>query len=284
MSDNKINFTSWEAAVEWLINQQDQKELVEACYYDRPASKAAERFWRSSEWCELRKYFPQKKGTALDVGAGMGIASYALAKDGWKTTALEPDGSSLVGAGAIRNLAEENNIVINIEQTLGEKLPLPDNSFDLVHARQVLHHSEDLGGFCQEMHRVLAPQGVFVATREHVISNVGQLQVFLKNHPLHRYYGGENAYELAVYKKALIDAGFRIRLILGPLESVINYAPLTEEALYEEIVSRASSYPGGHRLFKFLFSTIAKVFDLTVLSRLDRRPGRLFTFICIKGN
>ena len=48
-----------------------------------------------------------QRGQALDVGAGRGIASYALAREGFTVTVLEPDDSHLVGAGAIRSLAEE---------------------------------------------------------------------------------------------------------------------------------------------------------------------------------
>ena len=92
---------SWEQAVEWLRNQPEKNDLVKACYFDDPLVDAAERFYQSLEWTELRKLFPIKKGRALDLGAERGIASYALAKDDWQVSALEPDPSDLVGAGAI---------------------------------------------------------------------------------------------------------------------------------------------------------------------------------------
>ena len=48
---------------------------------------------------------------ALDLGAGRGISSYALAREGWQVTALEPDPSMLIGAGAIRSLVAKKAMV-----------------------------------------------------------------------------------------------------------------------------------------------------------------------------
>src|SRR5680860_1865369 len=132
-------FGSWEDAVEWLVAQPEQQELVKACYYDRPAYLAAERFWKSDEWRAVCRILPVPCGTALDVGAGNGIASFALAKDGWETTALEPDPSKKVGGGAIHALAEDMGLKITVIQEFGEQLPFPDATFDVIHARQVLH-------------------------------------------------------------------------------------------------------------------------------------------------
>jgi tRNA1(Val) A37 N6-methylase TrmN6 len=44
---------------------------------------------------------------AVDIGAGNGIASFALARDDWQTVAIELHSSDLVVAGAIRQLARE---------------------------------------------------------------------------------------------------------------------------------------------------------------------------------
>src|SRR6202040_1201267 len=123
-----------------------------------------------------------------------GISSYALARDGWRVTALEPDPSDVVGAGAIEQLAAVSNLPIEVVRDWGETLPFADATFDLVYGRQVLHHARDLRTLCAEMGRVLKSGGTFLATREHVIFRDADLAVFLAEHPLHRLYGGENAY------------------------------------------------------------------------------------------
>jgi ubiquinone/menaquinone biosynthesis C-methylase UbiE len=198
-------FRTWEQAVEWLLEQPDKEDLVKACYYDRPVKRAAERFWNSEEWQATRTLLQSSVGKVLDVGAGSGISSFALAKDGWQTTALEPDSSHTVGAGAIRSLSNEYNLSIEVVQSYGEQLPFSDFTFDLIYARQALHHANDLNQLCKELFRVLKPGGTLLTVREHVISSPKQLEAFLNQHPLHQLYGGENAYTLSQYKAALSD-------------------------------------------------------------------------------
>jgi SAM-dependent methyltransferase len=273
--------SAWEDAVEWLRSQPDKQDLVRNAYYDDPLIAAARRYWESREWDEVRKLLGSTRGQALDVGAGRGIASYALAREGFAVTALEPDGSRLVGAGAIRSLAEESALPITVVQEFSEHLPFDDCQFDIVFARAVLHHTSNLHSACREFFRVLKPGGRLIAVREHVISRKKDLPVFLARHPLHRLYGGENAFPLSTYTNALLHAGFAIDVVLSPLSSVINYAPYTEQTLKEVIADRlglamrgvlrrALSLPGLWSLARRSFSWV------------DRRPGRLYSFVCTR--
>jgi SAM-dependent methyltransferase len=275
--------SAWENAVEWLRSQPDQQDLVLNAYYDDPLINAARRYWQSCEWKEIRKLLGSTRGQALDLGAGRGIASYALAREGFTVTALEPEASRLVGAGAIRSLAEESALPITVVQEYSEHLPFDDGQFDIAFARAVLHHTRNLHTACREFFRVLKPGGRLIAVREHVISRKNDLPVFLARHPLHRLYGGENAFLLSTYRDALLQAGFAIEVVLSPLSSVINYAPYTEQTLKDVIADRlggalvirgvlrrALSLPG-------LWSLASKT-----LSWVDRRPGRLYSFVCTR--
>lgn len=275
-------FASWEDAVSWLITQPDKEELVQACYFDRPALAAAQRYHMSEEWREVRRLLPAPPGAVLDVGAGMGIASYALAADGWRVTALEPDPSKVVGAGAIRQLARDARVEITVVETWAEGLPFGDAAFDIVHARQVLHHARDLGQFCNELYRVLKPGGRLVATREHVISDLNQLPKFLSKHPLHDLYGGENAFERKEYEGCLKTAGFAISEVFGPWDSIINSTPFTRHKLRDLFLAHF-----GHRwvatwFARMAFSEIGFPLVRQMLAVLDRRPGRLYTFVADK--
>lgn len=279
MSDK---FLSWEEAVTWLISQPDKQDLVHDCYYDASPELAANRYWHSEEWNEIRKLIPTDAGRVLDLGAGRGIASYALAKEGWDVIAIEPDSSELVGSGAIRNIAKSEELSIQVVEEFGEHIPCESDSFDLVFARQVLHHANDLQALCAEMFRLLKPGGKFIAVRDHVISSTEDLPVFLGIHPLHQLYGGENAYKLTQYLNALRSNGFIVEKVLRSFDSVINYAPYTRNSLREELQTRLNRRLLGSFMGKFLDVEFIMNIVLIILSRIDKRPGRLFSFICIK--
>lgn len=275
------SFTTWEQAVRWLREQPDRQDLVRAAYYDDPLLDAAVRYWKSEEWHAVRALLPSVPARALDVGAGRGIASYALARDGYTVTSLEPDSSALVGAGAIRDLAAASGLSIEVVEDFSERLPFDDMQFDVVFARAVLHHMKDIAMACREFFRVLKPGGRLVAIREHVISRPGDLSDFFDKHPLHNLYGGENALLLREYEEAFRGAGFLLERTLAPLDSVINTAPHTLATMKAEIASRvASRLPGaGIALQALLESRLGWAFARHALRLVDRRPGRLYSFV-----
>ena len=281
MSTASSSFKSWEDAVQWLREQPDQQELMRAAYYDDPLVEAAHRYWSSEEWSALRTYLPAKGGDALDVGAGRGIASYALARDGFKVSALEPDGSGIVGAEAIRGLAQAAGLPIRVIQEYSERLPFANGSFDVVFARAVLHHTSDLGAACREFFRVLKPGGRLVAVREHVISRPEDLFAFLEIHPLHKLYGGENAFMLHQYTTAIASAGFQMASVLAPFDSPINFAPHSLDDLQTEIAARAGTrLPGVRPLVNgFLHWAPGWTLARKILNKVNNRPGRLYSFI-----
>lgn len=283
MSVGSKPFATWDEAVRWLRAQPDRQGLVRDAYYDDPLIEAAERYWRSDEWRAVRELLP-RAGAALDVGAGRGIASFALARDGFAVSALEPDVSDLVGAAAIRSLASETRLPITVVQDFSERLPFPDGSFDVVFARAALHHTRDLTAACREFARVLRPGGCMLAIREHVISRHGDKQAFLEAHPLHWLYGGENAFLLSEYVAALEQAGLRLQKVLDPFESPINFAPHTLGGLQAEIAQRAGRIlPGAEGVaLRVLAMPPAWRVARRVLSAFDPRPGRLYSFLGTK--
>ena len=275
---------TWEESVQSLRNQPEQKELVQYCYYDDPLESAAERFAQSEEWFAVTQLLKQKiPGQVLDIGAGRGISSYAFAKAGCSVTALEPDSSNLVGAGSISNLFNKNTgLPIQIVQEWGETLPFANNTFDIVYGRAVLHHAKDLKQLCKEAARVLKPGGYFIATREHILSRKEDLQNFLDSHPLHHLYGGENAYLLEEYTDAIRSSGLQIIRSFNPLESVINYFPLSKSQ-YQSQVKNSLARRFGETLASKLamFEQVQALYSWYMSRKLDT-PGRLYSFLAVK--
>ena len=269
---------TWEEAVQWLRVQPDQQELVKSCYYDDPLVIAVERFSSSPEWQAVQQLLqPYLPGDVLDLGAGRGISSYAFAQSGSNVTALEPDSSQIVGAGAIRALVQQTQLPIQIVQEYGETLPFPDHTFDVVYGRAVLHHARDLKQLCQESARVLKPGGAFLATREHVISHKADLPRFFEAHSLHRYYGGENAFLLAEYTTAIEQAGLQLQQVIAPYDSVINHG--TPQDLQSNLKQSLSRFFGSG-----LTEPLAAQPFVQALYRwrLAHVPGRLYSFLAVK--
>lgn len=272
--------SAWEAAVLALRRRPDQQKLVLEAYYDDPIDDAARRYHQSEEWAAVRTWLGAVGGEALDVGAGRGIASYALCREGFVVTALEPDPSPVVGAGAIADLAARTGIDIRVLPAVAEEIPVPDASFDLVLARAALHHARDLGQACREFYRVLKPGGRLVALREHVISRPGDLGRFFDIHPLHHDYGGENAYPLPVYLEAIRVAGLGIEEVKRPLDSPMNFAPHSPAEVRQLMAARAGPLAGAlEQAFAVpaIWSALRPLFNA-----LDHRPGRLYSFLARK--
>lgn len=274
---------TWEDAVNWLKSQPDQVDLVKHCYYDDPIELAAERYYSSEEWASVRSLLSTKiPSRVLDIGAGRGISTYAFAKLGCEVTALEPNSSSVVGAGAIKYLSESANIPIEIVQSYGEKLPLPDAHFDIVYGRAVFHHAQDIKQLCRETGRVLKPGGILIFTREHVISKIEDLPKFLNTHALHHLYGGEKAYLLKDYLTAIEESGLTVEKVLKPYDSAINYAPMTSAQIRDKLIRKVQRLLGTTVANKLMRNQI--LFDMakSLMSDLSHEPGRLYTFTAVK--
>lgn len=99
----------------------------------------------------------------LDVGSGPGMITADLAARlaPGRVTAVE----ATVEALALTQAEVERQGLTNVETVVGDvhALALPDNSFDIVHAHQLLQHVADPVQALREMRRVCKPGGIVAA-------------------------------------------------------------------------------------------------------------------------
>jgi SAM-dependent methyltransferase len=267
-------------AIRSLRQDPRYADLVRDAYLGRDVADSVRRFDASAEFQAVRAILGDRLGgaTVLDLGAGTGIASVAFGRAGaGRVIAAEPDESDEVGRGAMARAGADFEVI----DAVGERLPLPDASVDIVYARQVLHHAQDLERLMAEVARVLRPGGVMLACREHVVDDDGQLQLFLANHPVHQLAGGENAFPLPRYVAAIRAAGLVDLTVLDPWDSVINAFPAVRSA---EELGRMPVERLRRRLGALgrLAGAIPGVQQL-VWRRIRRPdPGRMYSFIAHK--
>lgn len=270
-------------AIRYMRQKPRYAELIHDAYLGLDVAADGERFAASAEFREVMRLVGERVrgGAVLDLGAGAGVASYAFAVNGARVVyAIEPDLSDEIGAVAVRRMAAA--LPIHSVASVGERLPLPRASVDIVYARQVLHHTRDLFLVTRECARVLRPGGMLLASREHVVDNVQQLHDFLKNHPVHALAGGENAFSLCVYRSALQAAGLKLVHEFGPWDSLMNAFPeVRSEREFNDFPRLALRRRLGplEALLSPLPGTSALVWHWL---RTRRRPGRLFSFLASK--
>jgi ubiquinone/menaquinone biosynthesis C-methylase UbiE len=99
--------------------------------------------------------------SALEIGAGTGYFTLNLMLAGLVREAVATD----ISPGMLASLtdsARSLGLKVRTVRTEAERLPFPDESFDLVFGHAVLHHLPDLDASFAEFERVLRPGGTVV--------------------------------------------------------------------------------------------------------------------------
>lgn len=118
----------------------------------------------------------------LEVGAAAGSLTIALNDIGYICTGVEPDADALRTA---RELAHQLNRPCPVIGGCAEKIPFPDESFDIVISNSVLEHVSDIDTCFREISRILVPGGLFWFE---TASSMSPFQHEIRNFPLFGWY------------------------------------------------------------------------------------------------
>ncbi len=287
---------TWEEIIKEIRIKPEFKQLVQDAYLGADLFENVNQFSNSLEFKETLKII-QDAGFftgshVLDIGAGNGIAAISFARKGFKVTALEPDLSETIGAGAIEWLVKNEKLDnVDVLTTTAENIKNTQAVYDIVYIRQAVHHAANLNRFIANAVASLKSGGLYLATRDHVIYNEKDKQWFLDSHPLHKFYGGENAFTLNEYLDAMKKAGLKEIRYFSYYQSPLNFLPVSPETILKKIKSREDLI--DHSL-RSKFGPLAKNKWLKKLykNRVNRKlgpvldeslvPGRPYTFIGIK--
>jgi ubiquinone/menaquinone biosynthesis C-methylase UbiE len=241
-SNMNIGEEPYDTAFRWGWETPEFKELVYLCYKTPNFIENAHRYWDSPEFkaatrilAELdKKPGPQTK--ILDFGCGNGIASYALARAGYQVIGMDSSKGELVGINAAKKIQGLDGVHFELQHSTGEKMSFPDNIFDVVWMREVLHHINDLKCFLSKIEHILKPSGILCCLRDHVIWNEDQYKDFFITHPFHHITKDENCHYLCEYLTAFQEANLIIERVYHPYSTIINTypSPYRSEITFDE--------------------------------------------------
>ena len=98
----------------------------------------------------------QANKSVLEIGCGIGLDTFTMAKQGLSVTALD---LTEIGVATAKKRFDKEQYVSNFLVGDACLLPIKENSFDYVYSFGVLHHAADTEKTISEVYRVLRPGG-----------------------------------------------------------------------------------------------------------------------------
>lgn len=144
--------------------------------YERPSLEDSFKlpYLAAGAWSEVARMFDlalkemnlSGTETILDIGAGQGWASRYFASKGCKVIATDIVADEYYGLGRSWAIMEHAKVRFDPVLGDGERLPFPDEKFDIVFFCGALHHFKDFDRVLKEVYRVLKPRGRMIASGE----------------------------------------------------------------------------------------------------------------------
>lgn len=122
------------------------------------------------------------RAAVADIGAAQGLFLVECSRLGYEAVGVEPWDEARVTA---LRVAERTGAKIALVDGSAEAVPLPPESFDVVHAKSVIEHVADARAAFAEAYRLLRPGGVFWF---YTASSLCPRQTEIRGFPLFGWY------------------------------------------------------------------------------------------------
>jgi 2-polyprenyl-6-hydroxyphenyl methylase/3-demethylubiquinone-9 3-methyltransferase len=140
-----------------IFHDDFQKELEKYFQYGSYRTRLFHRL-RIERIKSFFKKYRVKNAKILDVGCSAGAHSIDIASENEAVVGFDPEVSALKKFGAWVKERKLKNLTI--DEGVAEKMPYPNNYFDLVVCSEVLEHVQNIKKSVSEMFRVLKPGGL----------------------------------------------------------------------------------------------------------------------------
>jgi ubiquinone/menaquinone biosynthesis C-methylase UbiE len=183
--------------------------------FDRPARRWWNGYWQMYTWLCAQNLAGQR---VLVVGCGFGDDAIRIAKLGAVVSAFDLSPDSLDIARAI---CQREKLEVDFKQMPSESLRYPDASFDMIVARDILHHV-DIPATMRELERVARPGATFVVNEiySHSVTDIvrrsGLVAKFIYPRMQRLIYGSSTPY-ITEDERKLSESD--LKLITAPLEA-----------------------------------------------------------------
>jgi len=266
MELNEIQLTDRQKReLEYHVNHAKQHADLLNKPFSFDVITSSRRRWWNAYWDMYTFFLNQnlKDKKVMVVGCGFGDDALRLSKMGADVYAFDLSDPSLEIA---QSLAERENLNVQYQQMTAEKLKYPDNFFDCVLARDILHHV-DIPTTMQEIVRVSSNKALFVVNEVYSHSFTDKIRhsnlVEKYMYPLMQkfVYKGEKPY-ITVDERKLTQID--ISQITKPMETILiekyfnflvnrifpdSYELLNKIDRFMLIITKPISYLLGGRVF-----------------------------------
>lgn len=226
-----------------------------------------EKFWQEKEQIDevysneeriyhnLKPLIRVENRKILEVGAGSARDSFQFAAENASVYVLDYSPQALF---IVQKLNQQNNAKVHLIQSDAFKIPVPDNTFDIVFHQGLLEHFRNPIPLIRENYRVLKPGGLLlidVPQRYHIYTVIKHILILLNKW----FAGWETEFSINELTTMLQQNGFVIKHRYGRwMRPSLFYRIIRE--IFRKINIKLPLYPGGFKITRRIRDSLRKRF------------------------